>query len=83
MAYLSFQENEMYREDRVFPGELAHSHPNFSDGLCIRDWFAGQIAAGMCANHGSYGQHNGPGDIAERAYEIADALMTQRAKPAA
>jgi hypothetical protein len=32
---------------------------------------------GLCANHGSYGSGNGPGDIAERAVFIADALIAE------
>ena len=32
---------------------------------------------GLCANHGSYGSGNGPGDIAERAVFIADSLIAE------
>lgn len=50
------------------------------DGMSLRDWFAGQALAGAMANHGSYGAGNGPGDIAVRAYEIADAMIAERQK---
>lgn len=47
--------------------------------------FAAAAAQGMCAYHGSYGLNNGPGEIAARAYDIADALLAEskkREKPA-
>lgn len=49
------------------------------DGMSLRDWFAGQaIFAGIdwCASHetGSYA------DAAAVAYEIADAMLAERAK---
>ena len=48
-------------------------------GMTLRDWFAGQIAAGMVAYSGLYGANNGPADIAERSYQIADAMLSARA----
>ncbi|MFG1284434.1 hypothetical protein [Xanthobacter autotrophicus] len=44
----------------------------------IRDWFAGQIAAGMAAHSGTAGVSFGPHDIAGRAYQVADALLKAR-----
>jgi len=41
-------------------------------GMTLRDWFAGQALAGVCA---------GPefnGDIAALCYEMADAMLTER-----
>ena len=52
-----------------------------SDGMTLRDWFAGGIAAGMAAYSGTEGACFGPGDIATRAFEIADAMLAERAKP--
>lgn len=47
-------------------------------GMTLRDWFAGQALAGMCAFHGTYGEGNGPGNNAARAYEQADAMLAAR-----
>ncbi|MBN9535052.1 MAG: hypothetical protein J0H10_17055 [Alphaproteobacteria bacterium] len=52
-------------------------------GMTLRDWFAGQIAAGMAAFSGTSGISYGPDDIAGRAYQISDALLAHRAKDGA
>ena len=44
--------------------------------------FLAHAAAGMCAYHGSYGLNNSPGDIADRARQIADALLAESKKRA-
>lgn len=51
-----------------------------SHGMSLRDHFAGQIAAGMAAHSGTMGASFGPGDIADRSYQIADAMLAARAK---
>lgn len=48
------------------------------DGMTLRDWFAGQVAAGMAAYSGTAGAAYGPWDIATRSYEIADAMLEAR-----
>ena len=50
-----------------------------SPGMTLRDWFAGQALAGSMAFHGSLGMGFGPGEVAARAYEIADAMLGDRA----
>lgn len=50
-------------------------------GISIRDYFASAAMQGMCAFHGSYGSTNGPGDIADRAFHIADEMISARSKP--
>jgi len=52
-----------------------------SAGMSLRDWFAGQIAAGMAAHSGTAGISYGPGEIAGRSYEVADALLKAREVP--
>lgn len=47
-------------------------------GMTLRDWFAGQIAAGMAAHSGTMGLPFGPGEIADRAYVVADAMIAAR-----
>jgi hypothetical protein len=48
-------------------------------GISMRDWLAAQAMAGMCANHATYGINNGPVSVAERAYQVADAMLAYRA----
>jgi hypothetical protein len=52
-----------------------------SAGMSLRDWFAGQIAAGMAAHSGTSGVSFGPHDIAGRSYQVADALLKAREEP--
>ena len=47
----------------------------------LRDWFAGQIATGMAAHSGTAVMGFGPGEIAMRSYEVADAMLAERMKP--
>lgn len=44
------------------------------DGISVRDYFAGQALAGMCANGVSVSASN----HAEWAYECADAMLAAR-----
>jgi len=53
-----------------------------ASGMTLRDWFAGQIAGGMAAHSGTMGTPFGPGDIAQRSYEVADAMLAARAEGA-
>lgn len=43
-------------------------------GMTLRDWFAGQALAGMCAYIGDSSLN------AERSYRLADAMLTERSK---
>lgn len=52
--------------------------PAFDWGMSLRDFFAGQVAAGMAAFSGTAGVSYGPHDIAGRAYEVADAMLAAR-----
>jgi predicted nucleic acid-binding protein len=51
-----------------------------SVGLTKREEFAKAAMQGLCANHGTYGVNNGPGDVAARAVQVADALLAELAK---
>jgi hypothetical protein len=73
----------------AFPTSVAfHPDADFGNGMIVtgdkgmtlRDWFAGQIAAGMAAHSGTMGMPFGPEQIAKRAYEIAYAMLAERAK---
>lgn len=58
--------------------QSAGIHGDAQRGISVRDWYAGQALAGMCAFHGTYGEGNGPGENAERAFEQADAMLAER-----
>ncbi|WP_322884217.1 hypothetical protein U8C35_07625 [Sinorhizobium medicae] len=52
-----------------------------SDGMSLRDWFAGQAVQAAVSGHiAHYGHENywPPKDIASYAYEVADALIADR-----
>lgn len=49
-----------------------------AEGMTLRDYFAAKIASGMAAFSGTAGVSYGPGDIAGRSYEIADAMIKAR-----
>ncbi len=62
------------KKQHAFPTE--NTSPEYA-GMTLRDWFAGQALAGICAREeedicGSQ-QY-----LAENAYEIADAMMRAR-----
>lgn len=59
----------------AFPRDHRYQGHN---GVSTRDLFALHIASGLCASHGSCGAGNGPSEIADRAYEIADAMLKRR-----
>ena len=62
-------------EQPAFPREyVAGGHK----GMTLRDWFAGQIVNGAQNYTGG-----NAGKLAERAYQIADAMMVARLTPAA
>jgi hypothetical protein len=53
-----------------------------SQGMALRDWFAGQVMAGLCACDDLYipAGENWITYIPKKAYEVADAMMEARKK---
>ena len=47
-------------------------------GMTLRDAFALSIAGGMAAYSGTEGISFGPGEIANRSYQVADAMLAAR-----
>lgn len=69
---------------KINDGGPAYPTPDYGSapGMSLRDYFAGQIANGMAAHSGTMGVPFGPGSIADRSYEVADAMIAVRAKGA-
>lgn len=58
--------------------------PSFRPSMTLRDWFAGQVLAGLMANAdmpfaADYAEVQ-PAQIASAAYDLADAMLAERAK---
>lgn len=64
----------------AFPSEWQFPDGGKADcpGMTLRDFFAAHIAGGMAAFSGTAGECYGPGDIAGRSYEVADAMLAAR-----
>jgi hypothetical protein len=67
----------------AFPSGLVSigdgDHQAFSNGMTLRDWFAGQALAGLAANCTDAGLSTWlPDSIAARAYQYADAVIAER-----
>ena len=68
----------------AFPRPGFEQPAGLQDGMTLRDYFAGQALAGLCANHGfinSASWDAAPNAvIASRAYSLADAMLAEREK---
>lgn len=58
-------------------------HPASNPGMTLRDYFAGQALAGLCANHEwlnnvSRAAESVTGTAAGSAFEFADAMLAKR-----
>jgi len=59
---------------------LADGSAEYSVGMRLRDWFAGQAAAGITSGYWGNPEMSGlsPIDLAQEAYALADAMMEAR-----
>jgi hypothetical protein len=66
--------------ERVYVGDGIHEDV-YHDGLTLRDYFAGQALAGICAEE-STGGTNGMiyEDAAKYSYGLADAMIKEKNK---
>lgn len=60
------------------PDNETRMNGNGGTGMTLRDYFAGQVLAGLMALEAI--EHFEPKDIARLAYENADAMIAERAK---
>lgn len=73
----------------AYPRPLGHDNCGTSshsqEGMTLRDWFAGQVIAGIYANSlwlkitADRHDNQSPESLASDAYEQADAMIAQRA----
>lgn len=66
----------------AFPGSYPgqHGQPVWSNGMSLRDWFAGMALQGLVSESNL---HNDEAytDVALDAYKLADAMLRQREQP--
>jgi hypothetical protein len=70
----------------AFPSEgEGHGNPKYhSPGMTLRDWFAGQVLIAMGTWSPAPYNHYAAQRVAAQAahaYEVADAMLAERAKP--
>ncbi len=65
----------------AFPNSVQPNFQYAEAGMTLRDFFAAHIASGMAAFSGTAGVSYGPGDIAGRSFQIADAMLAARGQP--
>lgn len=64
----------------AFPSGLPNGGTSRVQGMSLRDWFAGQALAGLCACP-AVAKIDGKSDIDVVAYLLADAMLSHRNKP--
>lgn len=78
-------ESKINPNDPAYPINIPEGHTLVNgipgNGLTKREYFAGLAMQGLCAYNGSSGSNAGPGNIAVRSLEIADALLAELNKP--
>jgi hypothetical protein len=62
---------------QAFPMAVPEAWDSYTTGMTLRDYFAGQALTGMLAGRDPNVAFT-PEGAAERAYSIADAMMTER-----
>jgi hypothetical protein len=83
------KENEMKDKDTggsAFPNITPDMNVDGGPGMTLRDWFAGQALAGWLASYSKDAHHpasegeNQSEHLAGFSYDLADAMMAERAK---
>ena len=59
-------------------GGYAFPSTNVYRGMTLRDWFAGQIISGLCADPTNHELFTDESEAAVSAYDIADAMLAAR-----
>lgn len=79
-----FKDSGKFEQERASDkaGRMSSGYPSdcnfYSEGMSLRDWFAGMAITGEMLVRGSYNTtHN---SVAEEAYKLADAMLKKREK---
>jgi hypothetical protein len=72
------REEQRAAGEQAFPGEMAN---RYYYGMTLRDWFAGQALSALIGSEkpGS-GYFKLPSEVANAAYDMADAMLAERKK---
>jgi hypothetical protein len=69
----------------AFPANMIPEYQEGSPGMTLRDWFAGQALPAVCADNEVLEMSQQPGrrwteTVAGVSYDLADAMLAERAK---
>lgn len=65
---------------QAYPGDAANPKVRPNTGMSMRDYFAAQAMNGLLANPEEFGENIPVKDVAEFAFEMANAMLEQREK---
>lgn len=64
----------------AFPVIAENGMGHVSDGMYLRDWFAGHALSALISSRGMPMYEASQQDAAQQAYQLADALLAERDK---
>lgn len=73
----AFPQLDVISGERDGHGDLIEPFTSISGGMSLRDWFAGQAVVAMAARF-TTDNSAGLADLAERTYQVADAMLKAR-----
>ena len=65
---------------QAYPGDAANPKVRPNTGMSMRDYFAAQAMNGLLANSEEFGEEVPAKELAEYAFEVANAMIEQREK---
>lgn len=65
---------------QAYPGDAANPKVRPNTGMSMRDYFATHAMNGLLANPEEFGETSPPEDVADFAYNMANAMLVRREK---